>query len=72
MATQDLTAVSLKDALWRTLNDLRKGEIEPAHADSVAAQAREIIRASRLQVNILNHAKRPMSEELVEFAAPPK
>lgn len=70
MPNVDLNAVNLKEALWDTLNGLRTGQVEPGVANQVAAQAREIIRASRLQLNILQQAHQTVSDELVSFAAP--
>lgn len=70
MQTRELNAVNLKEALWETLNGLRDGSVEPGVADSVASQAREILRASRIQLNILNQANQTVSDELVSFAAP--
>ena len=41
---EGLNAVTLKNALWETLGDIRSGDCEPAVADSIASQAREILR----------------------------
>ena len=66
----DLNAVNLKHALWSTLRDLRSNEIDANVADAIACQAREIIRTTRIQTQILSLAGLPMSVELVDFAAP--
>lgn len=67
---KELDAVTLKETLWDTLGELRSGKIDAAVADSVAAQAREIIRTSRLQLNIMQQAKQTVPDELVSFGAP--
>lgn len=65
-----LTAVSLKDALWSTLQSVRDESMEPARADVIAAQAREIIRTSRLQLAISAQAKVGVPLELQQFSNP--
>ena len=69
--TQRVTAPALKDALWDTMTELRENKIDPAVADSIASQAREIIRTSRLQLNISRQAKVDVPQELLTFANPP-
>lgn len=68
--SDELTAVSLKAALWDTLRKVRSGDMDPATADSVAVQSREIIRTTRVQLAIMREAKRPVSQELEDFAMP--
>lgn len=63
-----LNAVNLKDSLWETLNKVTKGEIDPAEADSVAGQAREILRTVKVQVSILDRMKADTTKDLQEFA----
>lgn len=70
MSNTKLSAVSMKEALWETLNKLQIGEVEAAVADSIAAQAREIIRTTKVQLDILRQAQKSVSKELVEFSAP--
>ena len=71
MPLQKLSAVALKDVLWQTLNDVRENHLDPAAADSVATQAREILRTVKTQQQILHQAKKGVTRELYEFAAPP-
>ena len=68
--TEALNAVTLKAALWDTLQNLQNNTTDPAVADSIAAQAREILRTSRTQLQILSMANQPVSAELVDFARP--
>lgn len=70
MSNSELNAVNLKKALWGTLGELKSGECAPAVADSIAAQAREIIRTCRVQLNVLSQAGKNVSKELVDFSAP--
>lgn len=64
----NLTATALKSALWETLNDVRSGKMQPAEADSVATQAREILRATNTQLRISSQSKRQVPAEVVSFS----
>lgn len=66
----DLNAVNLKEALWDTLKKVRSGKMTPGAADAVAAQAREILRATRTQLAVLTQAGESVSAEMVDFARP--
>lgn len=63
-----LSATNLKQALWETLNDVKEGKIEAGQADSVATQAREILRTTNTQLKIASQSKRPISLEVIEFS----
>lgn len=65
---QTLTAVNLKEALWSTLNKLTKKQILPGYADSVASQAREILRTVKMQLAISGQTSRPVPYEVIEFS----
>lgn len=65
---QTLNAVALKKTLWETLNEVKTGKLEPSTADAIAAQSREILRATKIQLSILNQAKQNVTEELIQFA----
>lgn len=70
MPRQKLSAVALKDTLWDTLLEVREGKLDPAAGDSVATQAREILRTVKLQCNILAQAKENVTAEIIDFAKP--
>ncbi len=71
MAKPDVvTGPALKQALWETLLELRKNGIDAAVANSIATQAREITRASRVQLEIIRQAKIDVPTELIQFATP--
>jgi hypothetical protein len=63
-----LTASSLKEALWNTLNQVKSKKILPGHADAVAAQAREILRTVKVQLMVSGQTNRPVPAEVVEFS----
>lgn len=63
-----LTANSLKDVLWETLNDLKTNQMPAASGDAIAAQAREILRTVRTQMQIAGQSKRGLPIEIVEFS----
>ena len=66
--TNVLTASSLKDALWNTLNQVKSKKILPGHADAVASQAREILRTVKVQLMVSGATNRPVPNEVVEFS----
>lgn len=64
----ELTAKNLKETLWETLKGVKTGKIAAAEADSVATQAREILRTTNVQLQIFRQAKRNVSTEVINFA----
>lgn len=69
MATKNLNATNLKEALWDTLQELRNGKIEAGQADSIASQAREILRTVKIQLDISKDSKREVSADVISFNA---
>ena len=65
---KNLNANNLKQALWECLNDVKDGKIQLAEADSVATQAREILRTTNTQLRIFSQSKRNVSTEVIDFA----
>lgn len=63
----DLTATSLKDALWDTLNRVQKKNLDPAAANAIASQAREIARIVKLEIQVAVLSGRKPSGMLVDF-----
>lgn len=68
MQAPDLSASALKSALWNTLNGIRSGEIQPDAADAIATQSREIIRTTKLQLQVATQANRDVPAEVIAFA----
>ena len=64
----DLTAKNLKSALWDTLNELRDGKRQPAEADAVATQAREILRTVNTQLRVSQQAQRNVPADVIGFS----
>lgn len=64
----NLNAENLKSVLWDTLQKLQANEIGPGPADAIAAQAREIVRTTNLQIKIAQMQRKQLSESLVKFA----
>lgn len=64
----DLTAKNLKSALWETLNSIKDGKMEPGHGDSIASQAREILRTTNIQLRISQQSKRPVHADVISFS----
>ena len=63
-----LTASSLKDVLWETLNDVKTEQMLPNRADAVAAQSREILRTIKTQMQIAGQSKRGLPQEIIDFS----
>lgn len=63
-----LSAKNLKETLWDTLTDLRHENILPNRADAIAAQAREILRTVRVQLQVAGQAKRGVPVDIVRFS----
>lgn len=64
----ELNAKNLKQTLWDTLNGVKTGKVNAAEADSIATQAREILRTTNTQLQIFRQAKRNVSTEVIDFA----
>lgn len=64
----DLTATNLKNALWETLNDVKDGKKQPAEADAIASQAREILRTVKVQLQVVAQSKRTVPVDVINFA----
>jgi len=63
-----LSAGSLRDVLWETLNDVRTNQMLPNRADAIASQAREILRTVKTQLQIASAARRGVPEDIVNFS----
>jgi hypothetical protein len=63
-----LTAGNLKDALWETLQKVRKGEMDAGNADAIATQSREIVRTVNLQLRVAQQTKRPVPADVTSFS----
>lgn len=68
MSSSPLSAVSLKDELWDTLNQIKSENMAPGQGDAIATQAREIIRTVKVQLQICAQTKRNVPTELIDFA----
>jgi len=68
--TKVLSGVTLKQELWETLQDIKSGGIDASQGDAIAAQAREILRTTKTQLQIISLAKESVSSELIDFAKP--
>ena len=65
---KELSAIALKQALWETLNAVKDDKMHPAQGDAVAAQAREILRTVKTQLQVCGQSKRSVPLEVIEFA----
>lgn len=63
-----LSAVNLKNALWETLNDIKSDKMQANQGDAIAAQAREILRTVKVQLQVAAHTKRSVPVEVIDFA----
>ena len=65
---QTLSATNLKTQLWETLIEIKSDTMLPAQGDAIAAQAREILRTVKVQLQIVNQAKRTVPKDVIDFA----
>lgn len=63
-----LTATNLKNALWDTLNKVKSDTMLPSQGDAVAAQAREILRTVKVQLQVCAQAKRSVPVDVIQFS----
>lgn len=63
-----LSASSLRDVLWETLNDVRRNDMLPNRADAIASQAREILRTVKTQLQIASAARRGVPNDIINFS----
>jgi hypothetical protein len=63
-----LSATALKDVLWSTLNEIKCDTMLPAQGDAIAAQAREILRTVKVQLQVVGQSKRTVPLDVIEFA----
>ena len=66
--SKELTATSLKNVLWETLNKVKDGEMDAGAADSIATQSREIMRTINVQLSVACQTKRQVPMEIVDFS----
>ncbi len=65
---QKLSAENLKNTLWETLHQVKSGKMDPGQADSVASQAREILRTTSIQLKVAAQSTRTVSKDVIAFA----
>lgn len=63
-----LSAVNLKNALWETLNAIKNDAMQASQGDAIAAQAREILRTVKVQLQVATQTKRSVPVEVIDFA----
>lgn len=63
-----LSASALKNTLWDTLLKVKDGQMDSGQADSVATQAREILRTTSVQLRVASQSKRAISKDVLDFA----
>ena len=66
--TKELSATNLKDALWDTLQQVKTDSMLPAQGDAIAAQAREILRTVKVQLQVVAQAKKLVPKSVIDFA----
>lgn len=63
-----LSATNLKAVLWDTLLKVKDGRMEAGQADSVASQAREILRTTTVQLKVASQANRLIPKDVLDFS----
>lgn len=54
--------------MWATLNDIKSGKVQPGEGDAIAAQAREILRTVKVQLQVAAQANRVITHDVIDFA----
>jgi hypothetical protein len=62
-----LSAINLKETLWETLKAIKGDAMLPGQGDAIAAQAREILRTVKVQLQVASQAKRPVPSDVIVF-----
>lgn len=65
---EKLTANRLKNVLWESLNKVKDGSMEAGAADSIATQAREILRTTAIQLKVASQSKREVPVDVLDFS----
>jgi hypothetical protein len=63
----NLTANNLKNTLWEVLTQVKEGKMDCGQADAIASQAREILRTTKVQLQISHQSKRPVPVDVLNF-----
>lgn len=66
-----LSAANMKAVLWDTLNEIKSDKMQANQGDAIAAQAREILRTIKVQLQIAGHTKRSVPVDVIEFSEKP-
>lgn len=67
MSQNKLSAKTVKQTLWETLQALKQGEIPVQDVAAIASVSREIIRCTNTQLKVAVHTGRPLAKEVVTF-----
>lgn len=62
-----LSATNLKETLWDTLKQIKSDQMLPGQGDAIAAQAREILRTVKVQLQVAAQAKRLVPTDVIQF-----
>jgi hypothetical protein len=65
---QGLSAVTLKNVLWETLNAVKNDQMQAGQGDAIAGQAREILRTVKVQLQVAGQAKRAIPTDVIDFS----
>lgn len=69
MATkQKLSATNLKNVLWETLLKVKSEKMEQGQANSIARQAKEILRTVNVQLKTAVQSNRNVPKDVLEFS----
>lgn len=63
----ELNAKNLKKILWNNLQGIQDGTVQPAQADAMVSQAREILKTVKTELEISKQSGKPVSDKLQKF-----
>jgi hypothetical protein len=67
------SAVDLKNTLWDTIQEVKAGKLNAEQANAISGQAKEIMRITKLELEVLQGNDGRPTDALLSFVgAPPK
>ena len=66
-ADKEVSSQMLRNSLWQSFNDLKKGKIDPATANALASTARGILSIAKLELTVCEMTQTKPTQNLLGF-----
>ena len=60
-----LNATNLKTLLWETINKVKAGKCDIEEANAISAGAREILRATKVQMQVTAYTQDELTDDMI-------